>query len=289
MDTVDFRAQKRLDFALMLKERGDDEGALSLFRECLDLAPEWPTAHFAFAEVLEGMGLLAEAAGHYVEYLRLADEDAMGAEVRLALIGSVPVPDTLPEPYVRALFDDYADRFEQSVLVGLEYRGPQFLRRAVDALRAPQAGGERILDLGCGTGLGGEAFADRAAWLVGCDLSPGMIAKADQKNLYHALHVGDALAALTGNVETFDLILAADVLVYIGDLSALFAAVQGALPPGGLFAFSVETTMAEDFRLGEKCRYAHHPDYLRRLADETGLLVMSMQEVVCRRRSIFAP
>lgn len=285
MDTVDILAQRRLDFALMLRERGDFEAALSLFEECLERAPIWADAHFAFAETLQIAERMGEATEHYIEYLRLAPEDAMGAEVQLALIGTAPVPKTLPPAYVRTLFDGYADRFEQSLLGGLAYCAPTLLRAAIEAVRPAPIGSERILDLGCGTGLVGEAFSDRACWLEGCDLSAGMIAKAERKEIYHGLHVGEALAALTHPLHDYNLIVAGDVLVYMGELGPLFSAVHGALNDSGLFAFSVEKSSVAPFMLGTECRYAHHPVYLRDLAEENGFLLLSLQDVVCRQEA----
>ena len=44
-----------------------------------------------------------------------------------------------------------------------------------------------MLDLGCGTGLAGEAFRPHVDWLEGVDLSPGMIAQARKKTIYDRL------------------------------------------------------------------------------------------------------
>jgi predicted TPR repeat methyltransferase len=281
----DLRAQKRLEFALMLEERGDLEAAVSLFEETLALAPDWDEAHFAFANVLEKAGWAAEAIDHFTAYLRLAASDDMGAEVRLALLGGLPVPPTLPEAYVKTLFDQYATRFESALLGDLDYRAPFQLREAVERLRATPVTGERILDLGCGTGLAGEAFRDRAAWLAGIDLSPGMIAEANRKTIYNELREGEIVAALIGGGAAYDLVVAADVLVYIGDLAPLFRALKSALQPDGLFAFSVQQTDADDFALGAECRYSHSPAYLKRLARETGFEPLTLEATFCRREA----
>jgi predicted TPR repeat methyltransferase len=281
----DLRAQKRLEFALMLEERGDLEGALSLFEETLALAPDWDAAHFAFANTLEKRGRVAEAIEHFTTYLRLAPSDDMGAEVRLALLGGLPVPPTLPEAYVKTLFDQYAPRFESALLGELNYRAPFQLRDAVERLRRAPATGERILDLGCGTGLAGEAFRDRAAWLTGIDISPGMIAEAGRKTIYNELKESELVAALTGGEATYDLVIAADVLVYIGDLAPLFAVLKGAVAPDGLFACSVQSTIDADFTLGGECRYSHSAAYMRRVARETGFEIVLLEDAFCRREA----
>ncbi len=282
MISNDILADRRYDFARMLKERGDLEGALSLFEEAAALVPGWAPAEFALAETLEALGRHQEAAAHYTQYLRLAETDEMGAEIRLALIGSAPVPKTLPEAYVRSLFDQYAPRFEESLLANLDYKAPFQLLDAIERLRPQQPSGERVLDLGCGTGLAGEAFRKRAAWLVGVDLSPGMIAEAGRKTIYDELHVADAVAGLAGRDGFFDLIVAADVLVYIGDLAPVFRAALAAIRPDGLFAFSVQRTDDTDFILGAECRYSHRADYVRAVAADVGFDVTEIAPAVSR-------
>ncbi|MDA0998107.1 MAG: methyltransferase domain-containing protein, partial [Proteobacteria bacterium] len=245
-------------------------------------APEWPAAHFALAETLEAVGRAEDARCHFVAYLKFADSDEMGAEIRLALLGAAPVPLVLPEAYVRALFDQYASKFDESLLAGLDYRVPYRLRDAVERIRPSKGAGERILDLGCGTGLAGEAFRARASWLEGVDLSPGMAAEAERKTIYDNLRVAEATADLAGRADTYDLIVAADVLVYIGDLMPIFKTAAQALHPDGLFAFSVQRTDGADYRLGAECRYSHRESYLRRVASEAGLETLEIADAVLR-------
>jgi len=282
MQPDDLLAQKRFEFAAMLKERGDISAAVSLYKETLELAPKWAEVHFALAEALEETGEFDEASQHYATYLRLAETDVMGAEIRLALLGNSPVPDVLPPAYVSELFDQYAERFEGALLGQLEYRAPQQLREAVELARPFTTTGEKILDLGCGTGLGGEAFLSRAASLYGVDLSAGMIAEARRKGIYTELREGEIVASLQEHKNAFDLIIAADVLVYLGDLRPLFENVCEALSSEGLFAFTVQKGDGEGFILGRECRYSHHPSYIADLVEETGFRLISMVDGVSR-------
>ena len=98
----------------------------------------------------------------------------------------------------------------------------------------------RVLDLGCGTGLAGAAFRSRAAYLSGVDLSPAMIEKARARDIYDALAVGDLETALAQEGPAFDLILAADTLVYLGDLAPVFGVIATHLSPDGYFLFTAE-------------------------------------------------
>jgi predicted TPR repeat methyltransferase len=269
----------------MFLDRDDPEAALSLADEALEIASGWDAAHFLKGEILEKLGRGAEASDAYTRYLSLAGEDRMGAEVRLALLGRAPVPDVLPASYVEALFDDYAGRFDRALLTGLDYRAPLLLRDLVDRYLPDDGRLLRILDLGCGTGLGGEAFQDRAGWLRGVDLSENMLAEARRKGLYDELAQGDVTMPVCTSSQPFDLVLAADVLVYIGDLGPVFAAIGSAMKPGALFAFSVQTGRAADFELLRECRYGHSRAYIARLAGESGLEVLATEDAVCRREA----
>ncbi len=269
----------------MLKARGDLEDALSVFDAALALAPEWPDAHFARAETLAEAGDTLAAREGYAAYLRFADADVMGAEARLALLGAAPTPASLPAAYVRTLFDQYAERFDEALLTRLEYRAPYQLRAAFDKAAPLAAASLRVLDLGCGTGLAGEAFRDRASWLAGVDLSPGMVAAARRKRLYDSLAVEEAVTALAARPAAYDLVVAADVLVYIGDLAPLFRAARHALAAGGYICVSTERADAGDYSLGRGCRYAHGRPYIERLAAETGFEVVLHEDAVCRQEA----
>jgi len=83
-----------------------------------------------------------------------------------------------------------------------------------------------ILDIGCGTGLAGAWLKDYARSLVGVDLSEQMVNVARKKMLYQELHVQPLNAFLEGCDRTFDLVVAADVLSYVGDLQSTFDQVR---------------------------------------------------------------
>jgi predicted TPR repeat methyltransferase len=139
-----------------------------------------------------------------------------------------------------------------------------------------------VIDLGCGTGLLGESLRPTAGRLVGVDLSPRMVEKAREWDLYDELIVGDVAEALAARPAAFDLVAAADVFVYLGDLEPVFRATAGALRPGGLFAFSVEfldeegAPGASGYRIGPSRRYAHSPGYVRRVAGENRFVELSL-------------
>jgi len=206
----------------------------------------------------------------YRSALELAPERTELAH-SIAALGGAAAPDRCSDAYVRDLFDRFARTFDDTLGHWLDYRAPEALRALVDrALATARRDGLAIVDLGCGTGLSGRAFRSLAARLDGIDLSPGMLAKAQGRNLYDDLHEGEIVAVLGERPAAYDLAIATDVLIYIGDLGPLFAATRGALRPGGLFAVSIEAVEAEGFVLTPSGRYAHGDAYVRATARAAG-------------------
>jgi len=163
--------------------------------------------------------------------------------------------------YVTALFDQYAPKFDAALRDDLGYRGPALLLAAVLSARAAAggpAGFGRVIDLGCGTGLAARAFAPVAGEIIGIDLSPRMIERARATGLYAEVGVAEIVEGLGRRPNnSADLILAADVMVYVHDMAPLLAEVARVLAPGGLFAFTVESHAGEGVVLGKGLRYAH--------------------------------
>ncbi len=256
-----------------------------MLEQALELAPDWAPAWFALGEAREKQGDTAGAAEAFRATLAADGDDIQGAGARLALLGAAPGPDALPPAYVARLFDDYAPRFDAHLRDGLGYLGPEWMAAALDRLQA----GRRFsscLDLGCGTGLAGVALRGRVDRLEGVDLSAGMIAKARETRAYDALSIGDAVAFLAnGPAAAFDLIVAADVLVYIGDLAPVFAGAARALAPGGLFVFTVETMEGAGYRLGPAMRFAHSGAYIAATAARAGLGVLEWAGAPIRREA----
>jgi len=202
----------------------------------------------------------------------------------LAVVGGAPMPPAPPPEYVTNLFDDYAGRFDRHLVQQLEYRIPAHLREAVGQVLDETRRSLEVLDLGCGTGLCGPLFRDIAARLTGVDLSAKMIEKARERGVYDELQVADITEAMRAHPAAYDLILAADVFIYVGELTPVFEACRSALKPGGMFAFSVEAAEETDtYVLRPTGRYAHATGYIRQLAQAAGLQELSLDHVVLRK------
>jgi predicted TPR repeat methyltransferase len=280
----DLIAERRFAYAKAAAAGGDLSAAAELFEQTLERAPNWAAAWFALGETREKLGDIDAAAHAFHATLEADPADAQGAAARLALVGRGDVPDTLPPAYVARLFNDYAARFDKHLTKNLGYRAPALLAESLSAV----ASGRRFasaLDLGCGTGLMGEALRGRADHLTGVDLSAAMIAKARERDVYDELIIGEAVAPMRERPSAFDLIVAADVLVYVGDLARLFADVGTALTADGLFAFSVETYEGDGFKLEPTMRFAHSRSYVEATASEAGMGPLHTQSASTRREA----
>jgi predicted TPR repeat methyltransferase len=291
--------------------------ALEELREAAALAPGIPDAVLALGEALLAAGHLPTAIAELQRALRLdpgckkaqytlgcawleAGETAQARDVLATLATSAsPLAACAAEKileaeamqraqraspgYVRHLFDQFSADYDQRMLDVLSYRAHLILRELAELVISAPGNSLAVLDLGCGTGLAGEAFRDLAKRLDGVDLSPRMIERAREREIYDELWVGDLEIALQRKKRRYDLIVAADTLVYLGDLSGAFAAASSHLRPNGYFLFTVEAKAGEGFELGPKRRYRHSEAYLREQAACAGLDVMGL--VACTPRN----
>jgi predicted TPR repeat methyltransferase len=110
-----------------------------------------------------------------------------------------------------------------------------------------------------------------------------MMQQAERRHVYDQLVLDNYVDYLKKRQEPCDLVLAADVFIYAGDLIAVFQAVARLLRQGGRFAFSLETVPHGDYVLQRNRRYAHSLEYIDRLAQQTGFHEVSVNAVKLRR------
>ncbi|HVV83606.1 MAG TPA: methyltransferase [Kofleriaceae bacterium] len=183
------------------------------------------------------------------------------------------VPPITPRDEVVALYTDMAPRFDALLVDELEYRIPEKLVVALD-LVAPDRRFAHALDLGCGTGLTGALLRARCDVLEGVDVTPAMLDRARARGVYDRLHQADLVEHLQETAARPDLVVATDVLIYVGDLEPVFAGARAVLAGGGLFAASVERHDGVDVERGPTGRYRHSRGYLERLAADHDLAVL---------------
>jgi predicted TPR repeat methyltransferase len=276
--------------SLLLRAQ-DLNGALASFQEALDIRPDYARAQLGIANTLRALGRAGHAIAAYEKSLALgADPELVG--YMLAALGAQQAPSASPAAYVQGLFDQYAGRFDHHLVEVLQYRTPALLADAVRRSALQTVAAEPVLDvldLGCGTGLCGALLRPMARTLEGVDLSPRMLERARELGIYDALHCAEMTGFLLARPLSADLIVAADVFVYAGDLAAVFAAARAALRPAGQLAFSVEVLHAGgspdagSFALRSSGRYAHSEAYLRGLAAAHGFAVSALEPCVLRK------
>jgi predicted TPR repeat methyltransferase len=288
MSSGDILADRRFDFARDLQFRGDLVAAADLFAQATDLAPGFASAWFALGEVREQIGDREGAIVAFRNAQMTDPDDRNGAGLRLMRLGAAELS-TMPPTYVSTLFNQYAPKFEAALVEDLNYRGPALLFKAVLAVRVAArkpAFFRRAIDLGCGTGLVARAFAAQTDEIIGIDLSPRMIALARSTGLFAELEVAEIVEGLGGKQDaSADLVLAADVMVYVHDMAPLLREVARVLAPGGLLAFTAETHSGEGVVLGGGLRYAHSAAMVRASIGVAGLTLNRLEVAWARTES----
>lgn len=259
---------------------GRPDEAIASYRKALTLAPNTAEIFPLLGEAQLDAGDRDDARKSFRMALKLRPGNRLVAHMLAALEDGAAEP---RNAYAADLFDYYAGIFDSHLVSRLGYTVPSLMLGVIDEL-APGRRFKAALDLGCGTGLVAEAFRDIVEAIDGIDLAPKMVEAARAKNLYRELAVSDIAAWLDRPATTsaYDLVLAADVFIYVGPLEEVFAGTAAALRPGGLFAFSVETLTEGDVEIRSSGRFAHSTTYVARLAAEHGLVPRVERDIAVR-------
>lgn len=288
-------ADRRYAYALAAFEAHDWNAAIDVLEQTLALVPQFIPAFVMLARAKLALDPdLSSATRQYVDELlqkalRIDLSDQYGAQVILSLIERNPIKQALSPAFVAGLFDQYASRFEQHLTQDLQYCGPELLLKSLKdacALRDAALFFTHVVDVGCGTGLMGAALKPYAQTIIGCDLSEKMIIKAQEKNIYTHLDVREMHEYLSECAHaSTDLIIAADVLVYVGDLSPFFELCQNIIKQDGLVAFTVQSapeTLLHQYALGSDQRYVHTRTYLDHVLAKHGFDILVCEESAVR-------
>lgn len=255
------------NLAILLDATGRVAEAVTAYCHALTLRPQYAAARRQLAIAYCRIGQRDNAVRMCQEWLRL-EPDSDEARHTLAAVSGLDVPARASDGYVSRTFDQFAATFE-SKLSRLHYRAPELVAEALAGAGVPQSKSLDVLDLGCGTGWCGPLLAPWARHLVGVDLSRGMLTAARGKAVYDELIESELTAYLLGSQRQFDVIVAADTLIYFGDLAPALSAAIAALRPGGVFVFTLEEAAdagaSEPFRLEPHGRYTHTRDHVERL------------------------
>lgn len=267
--------------ATLLADAGDEPAARAAFEVARRRDPSCARRHLTIGSRLSMLGDLDRAERMYRWGLALLPGDPQLRHMLQATRGEASERAT--DAYVTDYFDAFAETFEETLVARLDYRGPELIRDALEQW-LPQSGEKSltVLDAGCGTGLCGRVLRRYAARLVGVDLSAQMLERAKATGCYDSLRRDELVAALVAERGSYDLIVAADVLIYFGELGDLLAAAAGALRLDGLLAVTLERHDGGAPLLQPSGRYAHSECYLRETADSAGLEVLELRRCELR-------
>lgn len=244
----------------VLHERGRNRQALRWYQDALEIDSGYPSALLGAARVSMQLEQNEAAVGMLQRYMELVPGDPQAAHLLAAATGEAT--DLAPRSYIVSLFDEYSASFESHLVDALGYSGPRELARLLEDNTGSERHFQALLDLGCGSGLVGEELQEKCSRMTGVDLSPRMVEAAKEKGIYHKLVCGDIVEELPGLSSSYDLIISADTVIYIGNLARLAAAIAERADPGTYLLLSTEAGEQEGYQLLLSGRYAHHRDYV---------------------------
>jgi predicted TPR repeat methyltransferase len=226
------------------------------------LKPDYAEACYNLGITLNELGRLDEAEASLGQAIVLKPDFPSAKHMLAALSGETTA--TAPLDYVEGLFDNYAAKFETSLVENLEYKTPRVIAEMIIKDSKFDLLGS-IMDLGCGTGLFGVEINQYCKHLEGIDLSEKMLHKAKEKDVYNKLIKQDIIDYLSNVSLNFDYFISTDVFIYIGDLSDVFRLIKSRNKTGGKLAFSTEHYDGDSFFLEQSGRYSHSKKYIESL------------------------
>lgn len=270
--TLNPSASDYFHLAVCQELRNDIPAALESYSHSINLNPQSSIAHDRHIRLLLRTEDQASAELALTRWLDAIPDDANAIHMANLVKGNTP--ERASESYIKDHFNTFAGDYEVT-LTRLGYKGPEIIADKLTTLNLEQP---TILDLGCGTGLSGAAIQPFATTLYGVDLSPDMLKLAKEKEVYDEVYEADIEEFLRSHPGSFDVIAAADTLIYFGDLETVFRLCFEGLEPGGVFLFTVEISdKDEQYHLQINGRFAHNEDYILQCLGRCGFVDIDHQ------------
>jgi len=271
----------RLVIARILESTGSLERAEVICREGLRNTPDNTSLLLELGKVISGQGRADEASACFRSVQSLDPGNAEAAYL-LSEFEQGRDPHIARQDHIAEMFDHYAESFETHLVDQLGYHVPEQLWQIVCDNRKTEPAGLEVLDLGCGTGLCGKLFRAAAGRLVGVDLSSRMIEVSRKAAKYDELYTADIADYLESTNKQYDVVLAADVFIYVGNLARVFPGCSKVLRRNGLFAFSFESVGGDSFALRSSGRYGQSMPYIQAMAVKHHFTLLEARETVIR-------
>ena len=279
----------------VLKEQGKLEQAISCYQQAIQVNPNHADAYNNLGNVYQGLNKTQQAINCYQQVINLCDQMLTSKpydqkiynrrQSTLHLLNGLKGVTTkkAPKEYVQNLFNSYVMKFDHHLTVVLDYKVPEILRKLLQTKLGSNFIFDKVIDLGCGTGLSGQAFRPICRQLVGIDLSPKMIKKAQEKGVYDKIENVDINEYLENRTEKYNMFIATDLLIYVGELEKLFSNISKVAESKAIFLFSTESVQHTDYVLTNQGRFAHSENYIHRLAKLNKFNVISKENTTIRK------
>lgn len=228
------------------------------------------------------LGQIHKAHETYVAWLSEEPENPIAKHLAIASAGT-NIPERCPNQYVQRLFDDYADSFDQKLLDNLQYEGPKLLKRILNDYFVQKEQFD-ILDIGCGTGLSASILKPYSFRLGGIDISPGMLKRAEQINVYDWLDQVELTQFLIDSDEQYGLIACIDTLIYFGKIDQVLLGISDHIKKDGFLVVTNEISHSsdKDYEIDLSGRYKHHPQYFLQALDQAGFQLIHVSRETIR-------
>ena len=287
-------AEPHSNLGLLYRELGEYQKAINCYQKVVQINPNLAEARNNLGLSYQELGEYQKAINCYQKAIHLYNHALVlnpnnlraynNREIALHLLNSQAgvTTKTASEDYIKTLFDDYAKRFDHHLTTILDYKVPQFLINSLYTLIGSDLIFDNVIDLGCGTGLSGKEFRPISKRLVGIDLSPKMIEIAEGKRIYDLIENIEVNKYLETKSEKYDLFIATDLLIYVGDPTQLFSNISKTSKAKAIFLFSTESTQDKDYILTNQGRYAHSEEYIHRLAKLNKFTILNVENATIR-------
>ncbi len=256
--------------------------AIEYFKKVLDINPNHEQANMNMGNIQRDLGDTDKALFYYNKSLKINPDNSISLHMVNALTGQ-KIPDAPPRDYVEKLFDQSAKSFEELLVNKLEYKVPKIVYEMIINQNKQNLSLGSVLDMGCGTGLMGLELKKKCNFMMGIDLSKLMIEQAKEKKVYDKLRYIDIVEYLSTENLDFDLFIATDVFIYIGELSQVFNLIKLRNKRKGQLAFSVEECDTKRFFLEKSGRYSHSKNYIKELCSKFDYEILNYKKIKLRR------